>query len=501
MSEVPPAELAEDFSVQDEVPIELRRMENPGQQPVLLLHGASAQHETFLVPRNNDGCLAAFLWNAGYDVWLLDWRGSCRVAKALEESGKLEDKRHLLDLDHAAAVDLPSAVKKIQETCHGETEITPRVDVVGHCLGAGTLAQAIASGDLKAEHLKQVVLLTLGLFYQPPVDGKLKNIFRVLEDLWNEGTACVVDPRRPSDDTTWPLAIRSFYDRFGARLGPHPLQARFPSGQTGFARLKHSDLESRSAHALCNRLSFMYGTPYLEANLSDEIHGQTRIGFKEGESEPRIGERLRAERVGGEVEAVGFVSRVEVTKGSWGVENARAEGTIDLTGAVDQFPNGATLKADDREIAVCAQAGATPILRAELDKQFGAIPLRMYLQGARNVRRTWAASFDGDKHDLRLIGQTARQRFGSLAAVTLITGNENRLWHRKSIGEMYQWLRRGPTKPPDKVHMKVLAGYGHQDLLWGKNAKSDVFPYLLKNGLGGPGKPIEAASPFRTSSA
>src|SRR5438105_4450448 len=45
--------------------------------PVLLLHGASASHLTFMTP---DGGLARWLMETGeFDPWMLDWRGSGRV--------------------------------------------------------------------------------------------------------------------------------------------------------------------------------------------------------------------------------------------------------------------------------------------------------------------------------------------------------------------------------------------------------------------------------------
>ena len=60
--------------------------------------------------------------------------------------------------------------------------------------------------------------------------------------------------------------------------------------------------------------------------------------------------------------------------------------------------------------------------------------------------------------------------------ITLITGAANPLWHRESIDRMAEWLaRRGE---PATKH--VLAGYGHQDLWWGKRSWDEVFPLVLQ---------------------
>lgn len=512
MAESPPAPVRDDgFSGPDDLPLELRRMPNPGRPPVLLLHGASAQHETFCIPRRRS--LSEYLWKHDYEPWLLDWRGSRRVTDALERSGELHEKRNVLDFDCAAEKDVSAALARIaevrdhQDAEYGEVE-KHRVHVVAHCMGAGVLAQAIALGDVPLDRLGRVVLLTLGLFYETPLDGKVKSQFHVLDRLWRAGSVSVIDPRKPEKEEKWPRELQKIYEEIGTRWRPHPL----------------GDLHSRSSHALCNRVSFMYGTPYRHSNLVQEIHGVARVRFAKGDVDPGRGERLCAVPRANEADdvadyrtdglterlterltnhqGVAFVSEVHLESGSWRAGNA--EGTLELSGSVGKFPVGCDLWADDVTIGACG--GKTrhdgP---AQLGKQFGAIPLRMYLQGAQNVRRRWAgpfvetakASVDAQS-DTGYIGPEAVDRFRSLPAVTLITGAQNQLWHCDSINRMYEWLTRG-LKPDlrEKFHKVVLPNYAHQDLLWGVKAKEDVFPLVLERGLGGPGTAIafEPAEP------
>jgi hypothetical protein len=43
---------------------------------------------------------------------------------------------------------------------------------------------------------------------------------------------------------------------------------------------------------------------------------------------------------------------------------------------------------------------------------------------------------------------------------------------------MHDWLRRKLSA--QQCQKRVIRGYGHQDLFWGKNAAEAVFPVLLE---------------------
>ncbi len=489
------------------VPLELRRMRNEGRPPVLLLHGASAQHATFCVPKRSS--FAEFLWSNDYEPWLLDWRGSRRVTDALGNGG-LDQMRDVLDLDRAASEDIPWALQTIAEARDAEDfSERHKIHVVAHCLGAAVLAQMIAGGNhVLSERLGRIVLLTIGLFYEPPLDGKIKGQFNVLDRLWNEGSVVLIDPRKPEHESRWPPALRRVYEGIGSGLRPHP----------------QADVEPLCSHALCNRVSFMYGAPFRHCNLDGEIHGRSTVRFQKGKAQPGLGERLHAafvpkEQPGDEAGAggpapqltgpslarssIGFVRDVELESGSW--RRGDAVGTFELAGSVGKFPAvvrlGDTelghyeLRANDQTIAIC-QGKPHPDRPAELGKQFGGIPLRMYLQGALNVRRRWAARFPLDRSaslqsDKTLIDRDARERFQRLPAVTLVTGEHNQLWHRDSINRMHEWVTAGLSgKARERFTKEIIPGYGHQDLLWGESAETDVFPIILGKGLGGKGTTI-----------
>lgn len=433
--------------------IELHRRLNEGGMPVLLLHGASARHETFAIPGPDmDGrprCLRDWLFEAGFEPWLLDWRGSATV---VDKAGK-DSLRERFDLDHAAERDIPWALKKIREVSGDERGI----GAVGHCLGAGALAQAIASGwvtGFKRPRLTHVVLLTLGLFYRPPFEGRLKTQERSLERLWNGREVVVtVDPR---PGATWPDLIEEIYRNWPGILLPHSHEI------------------ASEVFEMCNRLSFMYGPPYLEKQLVPEIHQETwSLSFHQGRCAPLVGQVVEGERSG----ASGELHDFQLKQGAWG--KGDAAGVLWLVEASGQFQSSEKLKIGQTFIASSTGARCDA---AQLPDQFGAIPLRMFLQAARNVlRQGRAGKFDDPLDDQGLIRDANRERFDGLA-ITLITGRENQLWLSRGVDDMYEWLKNGPQKPGRRIRKWVLRDYGHQDLLWGKSARDDVFP-KIREGL------------------
>jgi len=514
VAEPPTLERVNGFKPVEGIPLELHRMLNPGRPPVLLLHGASAQHETFCIPRGHS--LAEFLWNEGYEPWLLDWRGSRKVSDAMG-SQKLEQMRDVLDLDHAASEDVPSALRRIASVRDREDRSKRhKIHVIAHCLGAAVLAQAIADVNVPLNRLGRVVLLTIGLFYEPPLDGKMKSQFNVLDRLWKAGSVSLIDPRKPGEEDTWPPDLQRIYQGIGPGLRPHP----------------RADGEPLCSHALCNRVSFMYGVPFRHSKLVEEIHGVSKVKFTDGKAAPRRGERVHAifvettekkndvdgsdqpverrSQPPGQRPSIGFVSEVRINSGSW--RRGDAAGTLELSGSVGKYPGNKEIKetqdkkvvtyyglcAEDQEIGICDgkpehDGKPQPDQPAQLGKQFGGIPLRMYFQGAQNVRRRWAGEFrdatagSGDlQKDKQFIDLDALKSFQSLPAVTLITGAHNQLWHRDSVNRMYEWLARGSNaEQRAKFHKVILPDYGHQDLLWGKSAWDEVFPKILDQGLGG----------------
>jgi alpha-beta hydrolase superfamily lysophospholipase len=98
---------------------------------VLLLHGLTASSDMFVLPETRN--LVEVLLDAGFEPWLLDWRGSCRLP--YNTSGPE------YSLDDVALHDLPAAVDEIRKQI-GKRDIF----VVAHCVGALALSLSMAAG-------------------------------------------------------------------------------------------------------------------------------------------------------------------------------------------------------------------------------------------------------------------------------------------------------------------------------------------------------------------
>jgi cholesterol oxidase len=202
----------------------------------LLLHGASASSETFVTP---DGGLAAFLHRQGWEVWLLDWRGSDNVAERYSDTA-------VFSFDRVAECDIPSALAHVRKVSRCE-----HVAVLGHCVGAACLSIAIARGCLSTFGVKDYVLTTIGLFFCPPIESFLKAEDSILERVRAGAPECrVIDPRR---GTEWPPELQRAFEAWP--------KSWLPAG------------ESRADQAF-RRASFMFGAPYERRNVPDPVHEQ-----------------------------------------------------------------------------------------------------------------------------------------------------------------------------------------------------------------------------------
>ena len=292
------------------VKLSLYREKNPKGPPVLLLHGASASSQTFERPGPGpDGrsrSLVGHLLEEGFEPWLLDWRGSGRVVDEAVRSGTLNDLREQLDFDHAAHLGHPPGLGADRES-PGRCEGHSRRSVTAW--GRGCCAQAIAGGFVSPSlRLKRVVLLTLGLFYEPPFDSRLKTQDHALDQLLAVRPQGAVG-RSPGPARAGPSALEEMYCNWPTSLRPH------------------QESELPGVHEMCNRLSFMYGTPYLEHQLVPEIHDPTcTISFASGRHEPKVGDSLE----GGTSGAAGILREVRLTSGSW--KTGDAKGALVLKG-------------------------------------------------------------------------------------------------------------------------------------------------------------------------
>jgi cholesterol oxidase len=228
------------LSVKGGAPLFLRRRRGVRTgKPVVLIHGASAAGDTFLVPFGKS--LFDHLCDKGFDVWILDWRGSLHVTAAAPglANGSADD---------VASQDIPKALEKIRAV--RESEGTAKtISVVAHCMGAACLAMAIGGGSITraGSGVDRIVLSTIGLFYQVTWDGWAKVQDRVLERVFDEYPDLeTISPAVPAG-SSWPPALEDAYRMWPRTWGP-PWEDDF-----------------------FRRLAFLYGQPFLVSNLHPDV--------------------------------------------------------------------------------------------------------------------------------------------------------------------------------------------------------------------------------------
>ncbi|MFJ9820389.1 alpha/beta hydrolase [Streptomyces sp. NPDC101151] len=143
------------FRTSDGVRLGLTRVGtgDPARPAVLLLHGHTASADMFLQPETRN--LVDVLLDEGYEPWLLDWRGSCRLP--YNETGRR------YTYDDVALYDIPEAVAHVRQQI-GDRPLF----VVAHCIGSLALSMSMAAGLVPG--LAGVV--SQGVFLTPKMAGR-----------------------------------------------------------------------------------------------------------------------------------------------------------------------------------------------------------------------------------------------------------------------------------------------------------------------------------------
>jgi Alpha/beta hydrolase family len=204
------------------------------RRAVILTHGLTSSREMFTMPEHLN--FVTYLLDEGLtDVWVLDWRGSCRLP--YNRGG------HGHNIDDVAMIDLPEAVERVRALVGPDVSL----HFVAHCLGALALGMSLAAGRITglASAIAHAVFLT-------PQTGRMATAkllgWTDLLATWFPDGCLPIDPRE--------CGLRS-------RALPYFLLA--------------AAMRGRCKDAVCQTLNFTYGSEqsvFRHDNLDPRTHAR-----------------------------------------------------------------------------------------------------------------------------------------------------------------------------------------------------------------------------------
>jgi choline dehydrogenase-like flavoprotein/alpha-beta hydrolase superfamily lysophospholipase len=239
---------------------------NAAQPPALLIHGYSANGNSFAHPAV-DPNLASYLWQRGRDVWVLDLRTSSGMLTA-REPWTFED---------VAYTDIPAAVEHILAATG-----VPKLDVVAHCMGSAMFAMAMLGHVRSREpyaHVRAVlprrVRCAVLLQVAPKIVFTPENVLRayVMGYVRSALQFSTYVMRPPSN----PTLTDDVLDRLLATV-PYPIadrrveSPRIPWRSTAFAGTRHR------MDALFGRVFNSQNIPAHVLNHIDDLFGPIALG-------------------------------------------------------------------------------------------------------------------------------------------------------------------------------------------------------------------------------
>lgn len=215
------------FDTSDGVRLKLTRYQGGTKGPVILTSGFGTSTLAYTID-TTDTNFSEYLFEHGYDVWLLDYRASPDLPSATTQ----------FSLDDIATKDYPAAVEVVRDLSGA-----PDVQVVAHCVGSATFLMALASG---LEGVRSGVASQLTLHPRAVPLNRLRSGMK----LGNLISMIGVD-KLTTEIAEEPDWTEKLYD-MALRL--------YPAGK------------ERCNSPVCRRILFMYGEVYDHDQLNDATH-------------------------------------------------------------------------------------------------------------------------------------------------------------------------------------------------------------------------------------
>jgi cholesterol oxidase len=218
--------------------LKLTRFRGGDRGPVLLAPGFGMAASSYL-GRTTPTNLTEFLFEAGYDVWLFDYRASIELPSSRTE----------FSIDDVATVDWPEAVAEVRSRTGA-----PSVAAFGHCVGSSSLLMALGAG---LDGVHAAVCSQFSLHPHTSLLNQVKCTLRVGAILHDLGLRGVAPDRRRT-------IVNAFAD---VAMAAVPM----PSGE-------------HCGQAVCRFINSIYGCTHTHAALDDATHRSLVGAFGYGNS-------------------------------------------------------------------------------------------------------------------------------------------------------------------------------------------------------------------------
>jgi cholesterol oxidase len=249
--------------------LRLTRYRRPDGEPVLLIHGL-AQGSLIYSTDTLDTNMAAAMWAAGYDVWLVDYRLSNMLPEPVAPSG--------WTMDDIARHDIPAAIQHVFRAS-GERPVR----VFAHCVGATTVAMAILRGWVEPGQIRCLALNAIHPWTMFSVANKFKaRLGAFFRDVLQRDLLDPIPAPRPP-------APQAMLDRLAFSLArAEDAEDDRRSGRTGRRREAKSHRRytaTEIAETVCDRMTFLYARMWRHSNLDPRTHAAfpTLVGPAPGE--------------------------------------------------------------------------------------------------------------------------------------------------------------------------------------------------------------------------
>jgi choline dehydrogenase-like flavoprotein len=221
-----PAEIHE-FDTKDGVRLRLTRFQGGTKGPVILSPGFGTSALAYTIDTTETN-LPEFLYEAGYDVWVLDYRASPALPSASTQ----------FTLDDVAVYDYPAAVETVLAKSGADS-----LQIMAHCVGSVTMLMSLASG---LQGVRSAVASQLTLHPRTaPLNTLRADVFagNLLTSLGVDTLTTDIDGERGWAEKLYDQALRLY-----------------PAGR------------ERCSSPVCRRILFMYGEVFDHDQINDATH-------------------------------------------------------------------------------------------------------------------------------------------------------------------------------------------------------------------------------------